>query len=80
MKIYNVWRNGHAPQLIRSEKFLTLKTMQKIIGGYIEIYQAGKTTFIFDEEGLLKNQEPNSAFPAFVGTVITTQNGLERGA
>lgn len=53
--------------------------MQKIVGGHIEVFQAGKTTFIFDEEGKLKNREPNQAFPAFVGTVITTQNGLEKG-
>ncbi len=78
MKTYNVWRNGHAPQLIRSEKFLALKTMQKIVGGFIEISQSGKTFFIFDEDGRSKNQEPNNAFPAFVGTVITTQNGLEK--
>lgn len=77
MKTYNVWRNGRAPQTIKSDDFLSLKVMQGIVGGLIEVYQAGKTIFIFDEEGKLKDKEPNNAFPAFVGTVITTQNGLE---
>ncbi len=77
MKIYNVWREGRRPQLIQSENFLSLEMMQKIVGGYIEIYQAGETAFIFDEEGRLKSKKPNPAFPAFVGTVITTQNGLQ---
>lgn len=77
MKTYNVWRNGRAPLMIKSDDFLSLKVMQGIIGGLIEVYQAGKTTFIFDEEGLLKHKERNNAFPIFVGTVITTQNGLE---
>ena len=76
-KVYNVWHTDKPVETIKSEEYLPLERLQKLVGGYIEIHRAGKTLFIVDEEGTLKAKKANPAFPAFVGIVITTQNGLE---
>ena len=77
MSTYNVWHMDKPVQTIRHDTFMSLELLQKIIGGYVEIVKAGNTFFIMDEEGLLKDKRPNLAFPEFVGTVITTQDGVE---
>jgi hypothetical protein len=76
MRKYDIWHEDGRLQHLESNKKLSLKSLQTIVGGYIEVVSAGKTTFIVDEEGLLKNRAQNPAFPAFVGTVISTQNGI----
>ena len=76
-KTYEVWLEDGRQQHINSDVYLPLAMMQKIVGGYIEVHQLGKTAFIMDEEGKLKNRKSNPAFPAFFGTVITTQNGMQ---
>ena len=76
MKTYNVFYEDGRLQTIKSEKEIPLAMMQKIVGGYIEIYEAGKTKFIMNEEGRIHGMRPNPAFPAFCGTVISTQDGI----
>ena len=75
---YDIWSEDGRLRRVDSKNYLPLTLMQKIVGGFIEIHKLGKTWFVIDEEGKVKGKKPNIAFPAFVGTVITTQNGIEK--
>ena len=77
MSTYNVWHVNEPVQIIRHDTFMSLELMQKIVGGNIEIFKAGKTFFIMNEDGLLNDDQPNPAFPCFLGTIITTLDGME---
>lgn len=77
-KVYNVWRVDKPVETIKSDVCLPLERLQELVGGYIELVKAGDTLFIVDEEGILKDKQPNPAFPLFFGTVIsTTHDGVE---
>ena len=49
----------------------TLKSMQDLVGGYIEfVYLPNKKVMIVDEEGLLKNYSPNKEAISLIGRLI----------
>ena len=48
---------------------MTLKDMQKFVGGYIEYYGNA----IMNEEGRLENLPSNKLYPLFVGNLIIDQ-------
>jgi|TARA_B110000259_G_C13990693_1_gene392340 predicted transcriptional regulator len=49
----------------------TLKSMQDLVGGYIEfVYLPNKKVMIVDEEGLLKNYSPNKEAISLSGRLI----------
>ena len=56
---------------ISYKKRMSLKQMQKFVGGYIEIVG----NIICNEEGLLQNLEVNSTHPQFVGNIIIKERG-----
>ena len=58
----------------------TLENLQSTVGGYIETVTFGDMVIICDEEGRLKNKEPNCTIGnvSFVGTIIAVgQDGDE---
>ncbi len=46
---------------------LTLTELQKAVGGYIECRNVGEKVFVFNEEGLIRELEPNLEATAAAG-------------
>lgn len=61
------------PAILQVESYLTLETMQKIVGGYVEVLHLEKDYLIcFDEEGRLKDKPLNVQLEN-----VFTQNTVE---
>jgi len=55
----------------------TFDDIQKAIGGYVAIAATVNDQYlIVDEDGILKNLEPNSTYPQYVGNVVIADRGL----
>jgi hypothetical protein len=52
------------------DREMTLKEMQKFVGGYIEMLPFENGHLIFNEEGRMKNLKTNQMFRGLVGNVI----------
>lgn len=74
---YTVVRANGQKEYIESEKPLSLKKLQSIVGGPIEFAtrKVGeiRVTFCINEEGLLLKLPENKLFPEFVGNVVLGQ-------
>lgn len=61
--------NGTVTTVTPKNKYFTLKEIQTLVGGYIEIYPARYLNhlIICDEEGLLKHKKRNQSFRLLTG-------------
>ena len=56
--------------VISNDKPLSLYSLQKLVGGYIEFVPCGDYTACINEDGLLKKLPVNQAYPQFVGDIV----------
>ena len=72
--IYLLWDISGKSQDIVSKKPLSLKKMQKLVGGYIEMVWVGEPynshCLMINEDGLSLGLSQNKKFPQLVGNVI----------
>ena len=68
--IYRLVKASGEVERMTTRKPLTLKQMQKMVGGYIELVPYGTETVCCNEEGRLKHLPVNKFYRDFVGDII----------